>query len=105
MQFFILVLLPHLIWLIENNYITLIYALHRTATDVPNYLNHLYYPLIFLGKQIGILIPFFIMFIFMISKFKIKFNLKDKKLLFFISHKFCANIFNVFDFIIHGYKN
>ena len=76
---FILVLLPHLIWLIENNYITLTYALHRIATDVPNYLNHLYYPLIFLGKQIGILIPFFIMFIFVISKFKIKFNLKDKK--------------------------
>ena len=49
--FFILIS-PHLIWLVENNYITLTYALHRIATDVPNYLNHLYYPLIFLNNYI-----------------------------------------------------
>jgi len=101
---FILVLLPHLIWLIENNYITLTYALHRIAVDAPNYLNHIYYPLIFLGKQIGILIPFFIMCIFMISKFKIKFNLKDKKLLFLLVINFVPIILMFLTSLFMGIK-
>ena len=82
---FFLVLAPHLIWLTENDYITLTYALSRTGADESNYLNHFYYPVTFLGKQIGILIPFFIMFLFAISKFKIKFKLQDKKLLFLLT--------------------
>ncbi len=81
--FFILIS-PHLIWLVENDYITLTYALHRTGLDEQSYFNHLIHPFVFLGKQIGILIPFFIMFLIIISKFKIKFNLKDKKLLFLL---------------------
>ena len=82
---FFLVLAPHLVWLSENNYITITYALSRTGMGEINYLNHLFYPFIFLGKQVGILIPFFIMFVFTISKFKTKFNLKDKKLLFLLT--------------------
>ena len=82
---FFLVLAPHLVWLSENNYITITYALSRTGMDEINYLNHLFYPFIFLGKQVGILIPFFIMFVFTISKFKTKFNVKDKKLLFLLT--------------------
>ena len=49
------------------------------------FLNHIFYPLIFLGKQIGILVPFFIMFFFIVTNFKIKINYRDKKLLFLIS--------------------
>ena len=82
---FILVLLPHLIWLTENDYITITYGLHRTGLEEPNFLSHFTHPLIFLGKQIGILIPFFIMFLFIISKFKLNFDFKDKKLLFLIA--------------------
>jgi len=83
---FFIVLLPHLIWLADNNYITITYALHRTGIDDSNFIiNHISYPLIFLGKQIGILIPFFIMFLFIASKFKIKINFKDKKLIFLIA--------------------
>jgi len=82
---FLLVLLPHLIWLIENDYITITYALHRTGLEEPNFLNHIIHPLIFLGKQIGILIPFFVMFLFIVSKLKAKFNFKDKKLLFLLT--------------------
>ena len=63
---FFLVLLPHLIWLTENNYITITYGLERTGTGDQNFLDHLFHPLIFLGKQIGILIPFFVMFLFVI---------------------------------------
>jgi 4-amino-4-deoxy-L-arabinose transferase-like glycosyltransferase len=82
---FFLVLLPHLIWLIENDYTTITYALHRTGTGDQNFLNHLLHPIIFLGKQIGILIPFFLMVVLLASKFKIKFNFKDKKLLFLLT--------------------
>ncbi len=82
---FFLVLLPHLIWLTENDYTTITYGLHRTGTGDQNFLDHLFHPMIFLGKQIGILIPFFLMFILLVSKLKTKFNFKDKKLLFLLT--------------------
>jgi len=85
---FFLVIFPHLIWLTENDYITITYGLHRTGTGDQNFLDHFLHPIIFLGKQIGILIPFFVMLMFLFSKFKIKFNFKDKKLLFLL----CINI-------------
>ncbi len=85
---FLLVLLPHIFWLIENDYTTINYALHRSGIEAKNFLDHFIHPLTFLGKQIGILVPFFIMILFIISKFKTKFNFKDKKLLFLI----CINI-------------
>ena len=81
---FLIVLLPHLIWLTENNFISINYALHRTGLKESTFLNHLYYPIIFLAKQIGIMVPFFIMLLFIVSKFKYKINLKDKKLIFLI---------------------
>ena len=81
---FFIILLPHLIWLSENNYVTVTYGLHRTGTEDPHILNHIKHPLIFLGKQIGILIPFFLMLLFLIKKFKFKINFKDVKLLFLI---------------------
>ena len=82
---FFLILLPHLIWLNENNFTTINYGLHRTGADNANILNHIKHPLIFLGKQIGILIPFFLMLLFLNNKLKGKFNFKDNKLLFLIS--------------------
>ena len=82
---FLIILLPHLIWLTENNYITITYGLDRTGAGDQNFLDHIMHPLIFLGKQIGILIPFILMFIFLNSKFKSKFNFKDNKLLFLLA--------------------
>ena len=82
---FFLILLPHLIWLTENDYITITYGLHRTGTGNQNFLDHFLHPVIFLAKQIGILMPFFVMFLFLLSKFKTKFNFKDQKLLFLLS--------------------
>ena len=81
---FLIVLLPHLIWLTENNYITITYGLHRTGAEDPNILNHIKHPLIFLGKQIGILLPFFFMLLFLSSKLKAKINFKDNKFLFLL---------------------
>jgi len=82
---FFLVLLPHLIWLIENNYTTITYGFHRTGEGDQSLLDHIYYPIVFLGKQAGILIPLFLMVLFLVPKFKINFNFKDKKLLFLLT--------------------
>ena len=81
---FLILLAPHLIWLIDNDYITITYGLGRTGLENSNFLNYLTFPLIFLVKQIGILLPFLIMSFFLITKFKFKINLKDRKLLFLI---------------------
>ena len=81
----LIVLLPHLIWLTENDYVTITYGLHRTGTGEQNLLDHIILPLIFLGKQIGILIPFSLMLLFLTSKLKTKFNFKDDKLLFLLA--------------------
>jgi 4-amino-4-deoxy-L-arabinose transferase-like glycosyltransferase len=84
LEVFIVLLLPHLIWLTNNDYATITYGLARSGLENSSLQDHIIYPLIFLGKQIGILIPFFIMSFFLVNKFKFKISLKDKKLLFLI---------------------
>ena len=84
LEVFIVLLLPHLIWLTNNNYITISYGLSRTGLENSSLLDHILYPIIFLGKQIGILGPFFIMSFFLVKKFKFKISFKDKKLFFLI---------------------
>ena len=107
----IIVLLPHLIWLVDNDYITIRYALFRSISDPltglgeSKFLDHILYPFIFLGKQIGILIPFFIMFFFVISKFKVKINYKDKKVLFLIAINLIPIILMFFYIFSNGIKN
>jgi 4-amino-4-deoxy-L-arabinose transferase-like glycosyltransferase len=83
-EVFIILLVPHLIWLTNNDYITITYGLARAGLENSSLLDHIIYPLIFLGKQTGILIPFFVMSFFLVKKFKFKIPLKDKKLLFLI---------------------
>ena len=79
----LLIILPHLIWLTENDYITITYGIQRTG-GVGSFIDHLIYPLIFLGKQIGLLTPFLLMFYFLIKKMKFKINFKDKNLVFLL---------------------
>ncbi len=81
---FLLTLVPHIIWLTNNDYSTISYALQRTGMDDKNLLDHFIHPLIFFSKQIIILIPFLIIFSIIISKFKARFNFKDTKLIFLL---------------------
>tara|TARA_B100000579_G_scaffold369406_1_gene330830 strand:+ start:1539 stop:2858 length:1320 start_codon:yes stop_codon:yes gene_type:complete len=83
-EVFIVLLVPHLVWLFNNEFITVLYGLKRTGFEESGILNHLEYPLIFIIKQIGILIPFFFLIWLLVKKIKIKINLKDKKLLFLL---------------------
>ena len=101
---FLIAISPHLVWLVENNYITVTYAFHRTGLQDFNILNHVFYPLTLLGKQLGILLPFFIMLAIIISKFKIKLNFKDEKLLFLLIVNAVPIIFVVLTSIILGVK-
>ena len=84
LEVFIVLLVPHLIWLTNNDYVTITYGLARTGLENSNLLDHIIYPLTFLGKQLGTLIPFFIMSFFLVEKFRFKVSLKDKKLLFLV---------------------
>ena len=83
-EVFLVLLVPHLIWLFNNDFITLTYGLKRTGLEGSGILDHLKYPIIFLGKQIGILIPFFFLIYLLVKKIKFKLDLKDKKLLFLL---------------------
>ena len=94
---FFLVLLPHIFWLVDNNYITFNYAFHRTGLEQIQFLDHILNPIIFTGKQLGILIPFFIMFFFIISKIKLNFDFKDEKLLFLVAINVVPIIFIFFN--------
>ena len=80
---FLLIITPHLIWLTENNYITITYGLKRTG-EIKSYLDHIILPLTFLGKQIGILIPFFILLFILTKCLKTNFSFKDQNLLYLL---------------------
>ena len=90
---FVLILLPHFIWLTENDYITITYGLLRTGSEAANILSHIKHPIIFLGKQIGILIPFLLMVFILIKKFKLNININDEKVLFLLSINFIPILF------------
>ncbi len=81
----LIILIPHFIWLYDNNFVTIIYGLDRSGVAEFSLINHVKYPLIFLLKQIVILSPFFLMILIIIKKFKLKINLKNKNILFLIT--------------------
>ena len=79
------ILTPHLIWLFKNNFVTIFYGLNRSSLIDSTWINHLENPLIFIIKQIIILIPFLIMILILLKKINFKFNFKNRKTLFLIS--------------------
>ena len=83
-EIFVVLLVPHIIWLFQNDFITIFYGLKRSGLENTNIFDHIKFPTIFLFKQIGILIPFFILNWLLVKNIKFKINLKDKKLIFLI---------------------
>ena len=100
----LILLIPHFFWLFQNNFITISYGLNRTGLTEFNILNHFSNPLIFLTKQIIILIPFFIMFFIILKKFQFKIKIKDKKILFLISINLIPFLLILITSIITGAK-
>ena len=83
LEVFVILLIPHFIWLYGNDFITIFYGLKRTGLE-PSLLNHFEQPILFLFKQIGTLLPFFFLIWLLVKKIQFKFNVKDKKLLFLL---------------------
>ena len=103
-EVFLILLIPHIIWLFNNNFITITYGLERSGVDSSTFLDHLIYPIVFILKQVGILIPFFIMLYFLVKKIKFNYNLKDKKLLFLLAINILPILLILFTSMIMGSK-
>ena len=84
---FLVVISPHLIWLSQNEYVTILYGLSRSNIETDNFLNHLINPLIFLIKQTIILVPIVLMTYVLLKKIKI--NIKSNNTLIYLV---CINI-------------
>ena len=82
-EVFIVLLVPHLVWLYGNDFITIFYGLKRTGLE-PSLINHFEQPIFFLLKQLGILLPFFFLIWLLVKKIKFTINVKDKNLLFLL---------------------
>ncbi len=91
-EIFFILLVPHLIWLYDNEFITIFYGLKRASLVDSNFINHINYPITFLFKQIVLLLPFLFLIWLLTKKFELKINLKDKKLIFL----FFVNIIPIF---------
>jgi len=98
------ILTPHFIWLFKNNFITIVYGLNRSSLTNTTWVDHLENPLVFIFKQILILIPFFIMIFILLKKFNFKLNLKNRKNLFLISINLIPIILILFTSIVSGAK-
>ena len=79
----LIIITPHLIWLFKNDFITITYGFQRTGIE-NNLLNHLIFPIIFITKQIGILLPFLLMTFFLLKRIKLKKLKLDDKLIFLL---------------------
>ena len=104
LEVFIIILVPHLIWLNNNDFITITYGLARTGLEQSSLIDHIKFPLIFLLKQIGILIPFFLLIFLLAKKIKLKINLKDKKLLFLLATNILPIVLMFLTSVITGSK-
>ena len=103
-EVFLVALVPHFIWLTNNEFITITYGLARTGLEQSSLINHVQFPLIFIGKQIGILIPFLILTWLLVQKIKFKINFKDKKLLFLLFINFVPILLMFITSVITGSK-
>ena len=85
LEVFLVLLIPHLIWLNNNEFITIFYGIARTGFEQSGLVNHVKFPIIFLLKQFVIIIPFFVLIFLLVKKIKIKLNFNDKKLIFLLA--------------------
>ncbi len=103
-EIFFVLLVPHLIWLFQNDFVTIKYAFNRAGLVDYSFLNHLKFPIIFLMKQIGILIPFFVLCYFIVKKIKIRFDIKDKKKYFILLINFLPIVLMFVTSVVTGSK-
>lgn len=90
LMIFILVILPHTIWLFYHDFITVTYVFDRTSTE-PSLINHLFFPAQFAWQQFEAFIPALILFGFLLigkkpllNPSKTALSTFDKQFLFYV---------------------
>jgi len=102
LSIFLLIIYPHLQWLINNDFVTLTYAAKRGGLTNYSSINHLINPLIFISKQLVILSPFFLTFFIIFKKKTIKLDLFNKKFFLLIILTLSPVILILFTSVISG---
>ena len=99
----LLILTPHLIWLSENDFVTITYGLQRTG-GIGSFFRPFNLPFNFLRKTNYSSYPFFVNIFFSFKKMKPKINLKDKKLIFLLLTTIAPIFFMLLTSIVMGAK-
>ena len=81
---FLLITIPHLQWLIQNDFTTLYYAIKRGGLNEFNIYNHLLNPVKFLMNQIIVLLPFLLLIYILVKKIKVKLPINNEKFIFLL---------------------
>tara|TARA_B100000029_G_scaffold466318_1_gene501734 strand:- start:180 stop:1499 length:1320 start_codon:yes stop_codon:yes gene_type:complete len=103
-EVFFILLIPHIIWLFNNDFITIKYGLARTGIEESNIVDYIKYPISFILKQLGILIPFFLLIWLLVKKTKIKISFTNEKMLFLIFINIMPILLMLLTSIITGSK-
>ena len=101
-EVFFVLLVPHLVWLFNNDFVTVTYGFARTGVEQSSFIDHFKFPIIFLIKQILLILPFLVLTFILIKKINFKINLKDKKLIFLLSINLLPIILMLLTSIITG---
>ena len=97
----LIIIFPHLVWLVKNNFVTLSYGLQRTGSE-SGLINHILFPAVFLFKQFVILLPLFLLSFFLIKKIKISRFVWTEKTIFIIFIFFIPILFVLLTSFILG---
>ena len=97
-------LVPHFIWLSNNEFITITYGLGRTGLEGNTVIDHFKNPIMLLIKQLVILIPFFLLCFTLNNKLRLNINFNDKKIIFLIFINFIPLILILFTSLVSGSK-
>ena len=101
-EVFFVLLVPHLVWLFNNDFVTVTYGFARTGVEQSSFIDHFKFPIIFLIKQILLILPFLVLTFILIKKINFKINLKDKKLIFLLSINLLPIILMLLTSVITG---
>ena len=97
----LIIIFPHLVWLVKNDFVTLSYGLQRTGSE-SGLINHILFPAVFLFKQFVILLPLFLLSFFLIKKIKISRFVWTEKTIFIIFIFFIPILFVLLTSFILG---
>ena len=103
-EVFLVLLVPHFIWLSNNEFITITYGLGRTGLEGNTVIDHFKNPFMLLIKQVVILIPFFLLCFTLNNKLRLNINFNDKKIIFLIFINFIPLILILFTSLVTGSK-